>query len=60
MITVIKNKNTMGTHKSQKNQKTLVRTYSLKVVEGSRCVIPECRHVHDQVQPEVSRPKQGK
>ncbi len=47
----------MGTRTSQENQMTLVRTYSLKVVEGSRRVIPECRHVHDQVQSEVSRPK---
>jgi hypothetical protein len=43
-----------------KKTKDSCRTYSLKVVEGSRRVIPECRHVHDQVQPEVSRPKQGK
>ncbi len=50
----------MGTCTSQENQMTLVRTYSLKVVEGSQRVVPECRHVHDQVQPEVSRPKQGK
>jgi hypothetical protein len=50
----------MGTRTSRENQMNLVRTYSLKVVEGSRRVIPECRHVHDQVQPEVSRPKQGK